>query len=260
MQTLMSLIIFVGNSIKYSKQEECKVENTNQLDKLAEALSKAQAQIENAKKDTKAFNYKYADLAGVLDVVKKPLADNGLSVAQSPDLHQTANNDVVYILKTTLLHSSGQSINSHTPLILGAKKDMQELGKAITYARRYALSAMLGVAQEDDDAATISGKNAAPATKQTPEKKTPKLRSLPKYNANQQKIAKVHGESMNDKSTKISAKQLKRFQAIATTAKWTDKEYKGFLKYYYGIDSSKKMEWVMYEDVCTHIERNPNNA
>lgn len=122
------------------------------IDKLATSLSKAQGIIENAKKDVENtfFKTKYADLASVWDAIRKPLSDNGLSVVQGCN-----ENDH---LVTTLMHSSGQFISSVTPIFNG-KKDAQGFGSGMTYARRYALSAIVGITQDDDDGNNASQKH-----------------------------------------------------------------------------------------------------
>ena len=91
------------------------------------------------------FNSNYADLSDVLEVLREPLAENELAVVQMPveDVKGTA-------LITTLTHSSGEWFRSKL-YITPKAKDAQSVGSAITYARRYALSAITGVGAEDDD-------------------------------------------------------------------------------------------------------------
>lgn len=129
------------------------------LNELGGALAKAQGQIQAAKKDSANpfFKSKYADLASVWDACRKPLSDNGLSVSQFPC---EAENGVA--IETMLIHSSGQWISSRYTMPV-SKNDAQAVGSAITYARRYALAAVVGIAPEDDDG------NAA--AKANPEKK-----------------------------------------------------------------------------------------
>lgn len=126
--------------------------------KLAEALAKAQAQMESASKDrtNPAFKSKYADLTSVWEACRSALTSNGLAVAQimvaAPEGHVA--------VETRLLHSSGESLSS-TCTLPATKKDAQGYGSAITYARRYGLSAMVGVVADDDDdgnAATGAGR------------------------------------------------------------------------------------------------------
>ena len=122
----------------------------SELAHLAEALSKAQAHIEGAKEDATNpfFKSKYADLSSVWNACKKALSSHGLSVVQTVE----NGGEKVYLV-TMLLHSSGQWIRSYMP-ILATKQDPQAFGSAMTYCRRYALAAMVGVCPADDDAET----------------------------------------------------------------------------------------------------------
>lgn len=115
---------------------------------LATALAKAQAEIKGAVKDASNpfFKSNYADLQSVWDACRLPLSKNGLSVAQTTDIVGER-----LVLVTTLLHSSGQWIRGALP-VEPVKRDPQGMGSAITYARRYALAAMVGIYQTDDDA------------------------------------------------------------------------------------------------------------
>lgn len=134
-----------------------------EIDKIAAALAAAQAQITSPPRNrevtvkTKVGNgyaFKYATLDAIIDHVRKPLTDNGIWFVQT-----LANGDGKYRLVTTLTHSSGQSITSETPLLLSGSGN-QEFGSALTYMRRYALTAMLGIAaDEDDDANQADGNN-----------------------------------------------------------------------------------------------------
>jgi hypothetical protein len=119
------------------------------MKELAEALSKVQAQLKPAIKDTNNpfFNKKYADLSAVWEACREALTNNGFSVVQYGD--STENGQIVLV--THLLHSSGESIKGSFPII-NTKGDAQGMGSAITYARRYGLAAMVGVCPEDDDA------------------------------------------------------------------------------------------------------------
>ncbi len=122
----------------------------DELKDLATALCKAQAAIEGASKDSTNphYNSKYADLASIWDACRKPLTDHGLSIVQMPSYDSETQ---VVTVETVLLHSSGQRITS----ALGApvpKTNAQGVGSVITYLRRYALAAVVGVAPEDDDA------------------------------------------------------------------------------------------------------------
>jgi len=122
---------------------------TDQINELFCALSKAQGEIENAKKDSENPYYKskYADLAEVINVAKTPLSKNGLCVSQYP----TYNIDSKTVTVITILgHTSGQYIQNELTSIAD-KMDIQTIGKLITYLRRYSYASIVGIAQEDDD-------------------------------------------------------------------------------------------------------------
>ena len=115
---------------------------------LAAALSKAQADITGALKDSSNpfFKSKYADLASCWDACRHQLAANGLSVVQTTRMTEQG-----LLLVTTLAHSSGEWIAGEMP-VLTKDASPQGQGSGLTYARRYALAAIVGLAQIDDDA------------------------------------------------------------------------------------------------------------
>ena len=123
---------------------------------LAAALAKAQGTFTFAAKTAEAaVSYggkassvrKYADLAAVLDAVRAGLAANGLAIIQQP----FARPEGGVLLRTTLAHSSGEWIASEISLPADRMGGIQGWGSALTYARRYALAAMVGIAQDADD-------------------------------------------------------------------------------------------------------------
>ena len=126
---------------------------------LFAAMATAQAQIENAKKDSvnPHFKSRYADLAEVLNTTRPVLAKNGICIMQSTDF----DGSMVYVT-TTLAHKDGGYVQSISCCVPG-KTDAQGIGAATTYLRRYALAAACGIAQEDDD-----GQSAAHAGKPAP--------------------------------------------------------------------------------------------
>jgi hypothetical protein len=125
------------------------------------ALAKAQAKIEGATKGNvnPHFRAKYADLASVWDACREALTSNGIAVIQRPI--PTAG-DVV-TLETILAHESGEWISGQITM-RPTKADPQGIGSCLTYARRYALAAMVGVAPEDDDGNAASRPAAKPIT------------------------------------------------------------------------------------------------
>ncbi len=128
---------------------------------LAAALVKAQSEMKNPPKDSTNphFKSKYADLATVRDTVMPPLTRNGLSVMQLP-----CELDDAPALTTLLLHASGEWVET-TIKLRPSKSDPQGVGSALTYARRYALQSITGVAADEDDdgnAASRPAGNHAP--------------------------------------------------------------------------------------------------
>lgn len=128
------------------------MKRSEQINELGKALTAFQKSAPPIVKDKTAklgtYSYKYADLASIWEKIRGGLADNGLSVIQSPSSFQGEPT-----LTTTLLHESGQWVEDTMQLKV-VQDSPQGQGSAITYARRYALTAMLGlVADDDTDAA-----------------------------------------------------------------------------------------------------------
>ena len=132
---------------------------SNSIAAIAAALAAAQGAIEAASKGAvnPYFKSKYADLNALREVIREPLAANGLSVVQFA--RSTQNGELVEV-ETMLAHSSGEFLRDTLALPVGRKYDkqgtplpvdVQSIGSAITYARRYALSAILSLAADDDD-------------------------------------------------------------------------------------------------------------
>jgi hypothetical protein len=114
---------------------------------LAAALSKAQATMTSAKKDSTNphFKSRYADLASVWDACRESLTKNGLAVVQLP-----GKDEAGYYVETVLTHSSGEFVSCKLHIV-PIKDDPQGLGSSITYARKYALAAIAGIAPDDSD-------------------------------------------------------------------------------------------------------------
>lgn len=123
------------------------MERSEEINEIAKAISKMQAEMEPALKDSKGYNYRYADFSAVWNVLRKPLTDNGLMVTQDTFTLQEGAS-----VQTFVVHSSGQWIKSGILTIPAAKKDAHTTGSCLTYAKRYQLCALLGIiADEDDD-------------------------------------------------------------------------------------------------------------
>ena len=144
----------------------------NSKSNIYTALAKAQGQFQSVTKnqDNPFFKSKYLTLAGIMDVIRKPFADNGLCVIQSPKVFKEDNSTFV-TLKTIIAHSSGDTLENELtlPIATGQRiSDAQAIGSGITYARRYALQSLLGISadEEDDD-----GNSACNRVEQKPKEK-----------------------------------------------------------------------------------------
>jgi hypothetical protein len=126
---------------------------------LASALAKAQAELVNPEKSLTASirtgrlgegerSFRYAPLSSGLDIVRKTLGQHEIATVQTTAIDQTAG---MVNLTTTLVHASGEWIASDWPVCLIAETaNPQRMGAALTYARRYALFTLVGIAGEDD--------------------------------------------------------------------------------------------------------------
>ncbi len=138
-------------------------DRSQEINELAAALAIAQGQMKSAAKDNLAkvkmksggeYSYKYSTLDDIWEVARVPLSKNGLSIIQIP-----MNDENKLYLETILIHASGQWISGTMilPIIAVRMSELQAMGSAITYARRYALGAMVGVTTGDDDDGQAAG-------------------------------------------------------------------------------------------------------
>lgn len=131
---------------------------------ISTALAAAQMNMGKALKQSQNphFRSKYADLGNVMDACLPALNAEGIAVIQPLADDGMGGRMVV----TKFIHASGESLECPIPLIIG-KNDMQGLGSALTYARRYGLMALAGIAPEDDD-----GNSAVASTQMAPREKS----------------------------------------------------------------------------------------
>lgn len=128
--------------------------------------------------------YKYADLAAILAHVRPILANHGLAISQS-----LSHNDGRICVTTTLHHTSGETLTFGTVEGPGNGR-WQDLGSAITYARRYALSSALGIAADEDD----DGAHAQESVESKPRKPKPEA---PKPVATDEDVLRWHAAIVN---------------------------------------------------------------
>lgn len=187
---------------------------------LATALAKAQGSFPHIAKDKVArvqmkaggtYEYAYADLADILAAIRRPLAENGLSVVQ-PLIVEA---DRPPVLITRLMHASGEFIESTFRFNLGERP--QDTGSAITYARRYALTSMLGIAADaDDDAQAAQDGAKKPRRKTAPEDGPPPKEAKPDDQRARERLWALCKERWEDSA------ELKLRAAIAPATSTTD--------------------------------------
>lgn len=167
------------------------MDKSEEIDKLAIALAKFQGSLEQpslnseVEVETKTggkYKFKYADLSECKRAVKQPLAENELAVCQ------LIEDD--YSIRTILLHSSGQWISSKVRMPSNTA-NAQSIGSAITYAKRYAFCAILGIVADDDEDANIASGNTA-------QKEQPK--EQPKKTANSRVKKELTRDHLNNES------------------------------------------------------------
>ena len=133
---------------------------TKKHENLASALAAAQGEMSNASKNAKNPHFKstYADLASLRDAVIPVLAAHGIACVQLCD----GDGQSVSVTTRLLFGAEAMDCGRLTIPIGGARNPAQAVGAAITYARRYQLGAVAGVAAEDDDGNSLDGTRAAP--------------------------------------------------------------------------------------------------
>lgn len=156
--------------------------------KISAALVKAQSELKHAVKDSRNphFNSKYADLCSIVEAIRQPLSSNGICYTQL--ISEDGNN-----LITMLIHAeSGEYFCSYFPIIAD-KRTAQAIGSAVTYAKRYSLSAIVGLATDEDDDG-----NAAASRPQPPQQQDAK--PLPKKIAATPEMVALTKKVINDAS------------------------------------------------------------
>ncbi len=126
--------------------------HSESIKELAGALAKAQEEFSVASMDGKGnYNNRFATQASLMHATRKPLCKNGLAVVQGI----ISKDDGKKTVETMIMHSSGEWMSFEIDLILD-KPTMQGLGSAITYAKRFGYSALLGIVGDEDDDGTAA--------------------------------------------------------------------------------------------------------
>ena len=163
---------------------------------FATALAKAQGEMTFAHKDSENpfFKSSYADLASVWDAIRGPLSKHEIAVVQLPG----PMTDGV-ALTTKLIHKSGEWVESYAEMVM-AKNDAHAYGSALTYLRRYSLTAMAGITQADDDG-NVASESAFSSTAARSKVRN-KLLAAAK-DGEDDKVAEIRGELTNDQKAEL---------------------------------------------------------
>lgn len=128
------------------------MKTSENVENITKAMIAAAVDIQSVPKTKQALRYKYATLDNIIDMLRGTLPKHGLWFIQMPQMDIEKN---IMILTTRVLHTSGEWFEDYisfgkTELKGGDSNDTQRLGASITYFRRYALSAIFGIAADDD--------------------------------------------------------------------------------------------------------------
>lgn len=196
--------------------------NNDGFTSLATALVKAQSEFRDPSMDATNphFRSRFVSLKGVLDAVRPALHKHGIALVQEIDFDGERS-----FVRTILLHTSGQSVESRCPILTSKPNDPQAMGSAITYARRYSVAAICGVApsDEDDDGEAAVVRSAPRQVPSEKPKDAPPFESLEeameaiKSSTNMLKLAAV-AERM------AASKSLSDFERDTARNAWLDKK------------------------------------
>lgn len=191
--------------------------------KLAQALAKAQAKLTAPKRNrevtvtprregAKPYKFEYSTLDSLIEHVRGPLTENGLWFVQTTEPGGYLSGGAGFLLKTTLLHESGEYISGYLQVRDGGSN--QEMGSELTYRKRYALSAILGLASDlDDDGNSADGNEISEAK----ERVMPSPRPAPLTKDDAAKAAAIKFD-MN------ACEKLEKFSSREKLEEWRTKD------------------------------------
>lgn len=158
------------------------------LTEFSKAFAQTQQEMKQPLKDANNpfFKSKYVPLENVVEAITESASKNGLSFTQFPSSDEDGNVTV----GTLVMHSSGEWIEYDPIKMKPVKNDPQSIGSAITYAKRYALSAIFGITSDQDD----DGNEATQTKKQQPKKVNDPVISVEKANYYLKEIATISAE------------------------------------------------------------------
>lgn len=235
------------------------------FNELASAMAKAQGVMKPAMKESlnPAFHSKYADMASVWAACREALSANGLTVWQ--DVTNTEHGVAVV---TRVVHTSGQWVEFGPLTVPLSKHDAHGVGSATSYAKRYALSAAVGVvaSDEDDDATQGQGRQSKAQPNRSPQQPPPPRptpNSSPARSAIREPQARATGpvavqpglaNELPAQPEFITDIQRRKLWTLATNIGWREPELKDFLKRRFNIDSSKQIPSARYDEIVQAVQ------
>lgn len=168
------------------------LKTSESIKNISAALAKAQSAFPDIPKDKTVkvkmksggeYSYKYAELSSIVKATRKPLADNELSFTQG-----IAKDGDLVLCVTKLLHSSGEWFETNYPVIY-SEDDMQGVAGGFTFSRRYGLSALLGIATEEDTDGNGANREKPKQKTQQPQQEAPP--PPPQQQAKEQKVFEI---------------------------------------------------------------------
>lgn len=205
------------------------MKRSEEIAELAKALVAFQGEVTNPKNTSENLHFKskYAPLSEVLNVVRPLLAKHGLCVVQNP----CDGNNGTIVITTLLIHTSGQWLEADPLVLKPEKMTPQGAGSAITYGRRYTLSALLALSSEDDDdgnGASVGERKApAPAVSQT--KTQPSNKPAPVK------------QSTGTTEGKVDEGKLKTLVTKATKSGMSDTDLQKLVSWKYGLAAKEDL-------------------
>jgi hypothetical protein len=248
------------------------VEMSQSIAHIAGALSKFQGEVTSPSKTREAnipsktpgkkgYAYKYADLSDIIETIRDVLKKHGLSYIQNPVHNDKGELEGVY---TVILHESGEFIKFDlVPVRAGLGATPQQIGSALTYARRYSLTLALGIAaDEDDDAAsaTHGGNHDVDTNKKTNTKQQPRNNqpAAQKQGNGELNAYKELAEQNQKPQETRPANQRGRFFAIAAKRGLKEKMQKALVFGFTGKESRKEVADEEFKVIADFLESATN--
>lgn len=226
-----------------------------QINELSKALTLVQGKIEDAKTDSTNphFKSRYPSLASVYASCRKLLSEHGIAIVQSPSVTEKGEVRIT----TLMAHVSDQFIEDSFDL-MPKDKSPQAYGSAVSYGRRYALMAMIGIASDDDDGSSAS----TPYDHSTTQPVSANKNYSQGVSHQKQSVAiKTNpSEFSGDRGYVVTDRQLKRLYAIQMEQGWAKAEVSQYIEKAFNKKSSTELTKGEYDVLCEAIETNNFNA